>query len=206
MKITNNIEKIKSLLKFKEGIFYYVQVIQRKKENPELDTSDIKRYQTFITSQKDFDRHIERIKKECSDYNARAYISLIPRSLEKLAKECLLEYAKRVANEEYKLAWSVPNRVALSDKVKARGIYNKPLWLFDVDKIEDYPVIKKIVEEKRIKIVETIDTPNGMHVLVEAFNPSLLADHKSGEDYVFPEGERFTFRPDSNTVLFAVSP
>ena len=52
MKITDNIEKIKSLLKFKEGIFYYVQVIQRKKENPELDTSDIKRYQTFTTSQK----------------------------------------------------------------------------------------------------------------------------------------------------------
>ena len=206
MKITDNIDKIKSLLKFKEGIFYYVQVIQRKKENPELPKSDLKRYQTFITSLEDLDIHIPRIKKICNDYNARAYISLIPRSLEKLAKECLLEYAKRVANEEYKQAWSIPNRVALNDNIRAKGVYNKPFWLFDIDNAEYYPVIKEIIEDKGIKIFETIDTPNGIHVLVEAFNPKLLAKYKKGEDYEFPNGEKFTFRGDSNTILFAVSP
>ena len=40
--ILDNIDSIKRLLVFPEGVFYFIQGIQRKKENPDLDTSDIK--------------------------------------------------------------------------------------------------------------------------------------------------------------------
>jgi hypothetical protein len=204
--IVNNIEIIKSLLKFREGIFYYVQVIQRKKENPDLPKSDLKRYQCFITSMEDLDIHLPRIIKVCCDYNARAYISLIPRSLEKLTKQCALEYVKRISSEEYKRAWDIPNRLALSDEVRAKIQGEKPKWLFDIDKIEDKDAIINMIHEKNITISGIIPTPNGCHVLVEAFNPGLLMKYKSYEDYILPGGEKFTFRPDCNTILFAVLP
>ena len=208
--IVDNIKTIKSLLKFREGIFYYIQVIQRKKENPELDRSDIKRYQCFVTSMKDLDLHLPTVIKTCKDYNARAYISLIPRSLEKLAKQCALEYVKRINSGEYKRAWDIPNRLALSDLVRAKNLDGKPNWMLDVDKIEDKDAIVEFLQKLNIVITAIINTPHGCHILVEVFNPSILIlkseAKKLGEDYELPGGERFTFRPDCNTILFAVLP
>lgn len=207
MTIIDNLEKIKSLLEFREGIFYYIQVIQRKKENPSLDVSDIKRYQTYITSKEDLDRHFPRIMKICKDYCARAYISVIPRSLEKLTKACALEYVKRINSGEYKRAWDIPNRLALSPEVRAKSKGGKkPLWMLDIDNPDDKEAISKLILEKGIRVAEELPTLNGYHLLVETFNPSLLADYKKGEDYVLPDGERFTFRQEANTILFAVCP
>jgi hypothetical protein len=204
--ILDNIDKVKSLLEFREGIFYYVQVIQRKKENPELSKSDIKRYQTFITSLEDLNVHLPRIKIVCELYNARAYISLIPRSLEKLAKQCALEYVKRISLGEYKRVWDIPNRLALSDEVRAKIPGKKPMWVFDVDEPENTDKIVEIVNKAGISLVDILQTPNGSHILVEAFNPKKLESYRKGEDYEFPSGEKFTFRPDCNTIIYARTP
>lgn len=202
--ILDNIDKIKSLLKWPDGVFYFVQVIQRKKENPDLPVSDMKRYQCFITSIKDLDTHLPRIKKVCCDYNARAYISILPRSLEKLAKQCLLEYAQRVNKALYNRVWDIPNRVALSEDIRMSDKKSKPLRMFDVDKKDDVQTIKDFVSEIGIKVVETIPTINGAHIFVEAFNPSLLNGLETRqEDYILPSGESFTYRPDCNTILYA---
>ena len=207
MRIVDNIEIVKSLLKFKEGIFYYIQVIQRKKENPSLPKNDIKRYQTFITSIEDLKIHLPRIKKVCEDYNARAYISIIPRSLEKLAKQCALEYMKRVNSEEYKRVWDIPNRVALSYDIRAKFPGDKPNWMFDVDDPKDKDPIVEFLSKNNITLVGVLETPNGYHIVVKVFNPKLIVDYKVGdEDYVLPGGHRFTFRPDCNTILYAALP
>lgn len=207
MKTLDNISKIKSLLKFKEGIFYYIQVIQRKKENPDLPKNDMKRYQCYVTSMEDLDIHLPRIIKVCNDYNARAYISLIPRSLEKLAKQCALEYVKRINSGEYKRAWDIPNRLALSYDIRAKFPGEKPNWMFDVDNKEDKEPIIEFLLKNKISVVDTLETPNGYHIIVKVFNPRIVEDYKVGdEDYVLPGHHRFTFRPDSNTILFAALP
>lgn len=202
--IVDNISVIRPLLKFKEGVFYFIQVIQRQKDNPDLYKSDVKRYQCFVTSLQDFDFHLDRIKKECSDWNARAYISLVPRSLEKLSKLCLLEYAKRVSKGEYKRAWDIPNRLALSDEVRMSGIYSKPWRLFDVDDTKDTDKIKESCREVGIEIAAEIQTKTGVHLLVEAYNPKDLEKKftRDGEDYYSSAG-RFTLRLDCNTILYA---
>ena len=204
--IVNNISKISSLLKFKEGIFYYVQVIQRRKDHPDQPVSDIKRYQTFVTSQKDFEYHLPRIKTVCDIYEARAYISLIPRSLEKLTKQCALEYVKRINIGKYDRAWDIPNRLALSDDIRAKGVFPKPRWIFDVDDLSGYQEIIDKLEEVKIPIVSELETVSGKHIIVEAFNPKLLQEYKFKEDYKFPGGAVATFRPDCNTVLYANIP
>lgn len=204
--ILDNIDKIKALLVFPDGVFYYVQVIQRKKENPDLPVSDMKRYQCFITSMRDLDIHLPRIKKVCEDYAARAYISLIPRSLEKLGKRCLLEYAKRVSDGLYSRIWDIPNRCALSDEVRYSGRKTKPFRMLDVDKKEDIEAVKKRITEFGIKIIETIPTINGAHIIVEVFNPSILklvAVQIKQEDYTLPDGQSFTMRAECNTILYA---
>ena len=207
MRIVDNIEKVKSLLKFKEGIFYYIQIIQRKKENPDLPKNDIKRYQTFITSLEDLDIHTPRIKKVCEDYNARAYISIVPRSLEKLAKQCALEYVKRVNSEEYKRVWDIPNRVALDYEIRAKFPGEKPCWMLDVDNPDDKDPIVEFLQKNKITVADILETPNGYHIVVKVFNPRILENYKAEqEDYVLPGGYRFTFRPDCNTILYAVLP
>ena len=205
--IIDNISKISSLLKFQEGIFYYVQVIQRRKENPELPKCDMKRYQTFITSMEDLKIHLPRIKKVCEDFNARAYISLVPKSLEKLAKQCALEYVKRINSGEYKRVWDIPNRLALSYDIRVKIPGEKPYWMFDVDNKEDKDPILEFLLKNKVEIVDTIETPNGCHIVVKVFNPKIIDSYKDGdEDYVLPGEHRFTFRPDCNTILYASIP
>jgi hypothetical protein len=207
--ILDNIDSIKRLLVFPEGVFYFIQVIQRKKENPDLPKSDMKRYQCFITSEEDLEIHIPRIKKVCEDFNARAYISLLPRSLEKLGKCCLLEYAKRVNSGDYSRIWDIPNRLALLEETRMPKIINKPLRLLDIDDINSLDYISDFVKEIGLTIVEIIPTMHGYHLLVEAFNPAILERGgaiKRGEDYVLPDGKsRFTYREESNTILYAVN-
>lgn len=209
--ILDNIEIIRRLLKFKEGVFYFIQVIQRRKDNPELEKTDMKRYQCFITSETDLDIHLNRIKKVCNDFNARAYISLIPRSLEKLGKQCLLEYAKRVNSSDYSRIWDIPNRLALSEETRMSGVLPKPFRMLDLDDsdLNSLNLLIESLEALGLIVVETIPTLNGYHVLVEAFNPKLLLKDgmtKNGEDYILPSGTvKFTYREECNTILYAKS-
>ena len=209
--ILDNIDLVRRLLKFKEGVFYFIQVIQRRKDNPDLEKTDMKRYQCFITSEEDFDIHLKRIVKVCNDFNARAYISLIPRSLEKLGKQCLLEYAKRVTSSDYSRIWDIPNRVALSEETRMAGVISKPLRMFDLDDLnpDNLDTLIKFIDGLGLSIAATVPTPNGYHVLVEAFNPKILLKSgmkKIGEDYILPDGRvRFTYRNECNTILYAKS-
>lgn len=199
--ITDNIDIVKSLLLFPEGIFYYLQVIQRKKDNPDLE-QDRKRYQCYIASERDFNIHITRVKKVCEDYNARAYICLVPKSLEKFGKACLLEYTKRVCSGDYSRVWDLPNRVALDVDVRATGVFPKPRWMLDVDNPLWINRIEEFCKSKDINVVAKLKTPNGYHLIVEAFNPSKVTFR--GEDLMISEDCWCTLRKDCNTVIYSV--
>ena len=71
----NNFEKIKEILKFEnENDFYFLQVLKRRKDNPEMDR-DVKVVKSFyIFSQKELDDVTDTIITLCENENARAYI------------------------------------------------------------------------------------------------------------------------------------
>lgn len=208
--IVNNIDKIKKLLKFGENTYYFIQVIQRRRENPELPKVEIQRGYWYITSLKELDIHIPKIIMLCSTYNARAYISLVPRSSEKFAKLCVVEFSQRVFNNSYTNVFSVPQKVALNKDTIQSGIFPKPLWLLDIDKPGDLEIITDSIRNKTsIKIVETIDTVRGMHLIVECFNPKkeLGAFIKlDNNNYRLLGKEEFTVIETCNTLLYAVTP
>ena len=92
-KVVNNFGEIVNLLKFKSlgngkpEIYYFVQVIQRKKENPHLDCSEIQRYAWWVTDIEYLKKSWDRLRDMCDHFKARAYISITPRSLGKFGKQ-----------------------------------------------------------------------------------------------------------------------
>ncbi len=115
----------------------------------------------------------------------------------------MMEYAKRVCSEDYSRVWDLPNRVALCSDIRAPKIIPKPYRMFDVDEGSHKDNIIGWLEKYNIKIITSLPTPNGHHIIAEAFNPSVIKEYKQGEDYVFPDGEKCTYREECNTILYA---
>ena len=207
MMIVDNYDIIKRFLKFEEGIYYFVQVIQRRRENPDLPKNEIQRGYWYITSEKELDIHKEKIVLLCSIYNARAYISLIPRSLEKFSKLCIIEFGKRVYNKTYNNIFSLPQKVALSDETRVTKLYPKPFWLIDIDTLSDLDEIKLFILQKtEINILDVIPTVRGAHLVVECFNPNKeLGDYYvSNNNYIITKSrEPITLIKSCNTLLYS---
>ncbi len=84
-----------------EDYFYFIQIIQRKKENPGLGSINriIRSYN--ISSLKKFDKNKDEIIALCNTFNARAYIHLNRRKWSSICLECLRHNAELIANEQY---------------------------------------------------------------------------------------------------------
>ena len=99
----NNFEQIKNLLHFEnEDIFYHLQILKRKKENPEIGRNSylIKTY--YVTSNEYLDKVKDEIINLCDFNKARAYINLNPRSFEKTAFNTLKKISDIIMNKDYK--------------------------------------------------------------------------------------------------------
>lgn len=213
--IINNLEELKKLLVFKQNnknkpeIYYFVQVIQRKKDNPELEIQEIQRYAWWITSLRYLEKSWNRIQKMCEVYNARAYISITPRSLEKFGKQCMFEYSKRVANNDYSNIQHIPKRVALSNEtLQSRGVINKPRWILDVD-YESKEIAKEVSNfiSNYTIVLSTIKTVTGYHIVIESFNFTKLDEFSKNikrSEYIIPGTDiEFALKRDGNTILYA---
>jgi hypothetical protein len=98
--MANNINQIKPLLTFENtgDDFYFIQVLKRRKENPELTSNAITVKNFYIFSIEELENSIEEIKALCEQENARAYVRLNVRSLKKtltqLVKELVIQIAQ----------------------------------------------------------------------------------------------------------------
>lgn len=174
----NNYETIRSLLKFPtEHSFYFLEILKRRKENPEMErhVKLIKDY--FIYSLEYFDKIEEEVKELCDTHNARAYFRLNVRDAKKIA----LQYNKRLAElfitEDYK---NIPKSYASvvgefhSDKDKT--------WVLDLDGEGDdlnhliTDVVRFIdqLTEDPDTVVARIPTKNGVHLITRPFRLDLF--------------------------------
>lgn len=207
----DNLELVKKHLKFVPSlkIYYFIQVIQRRKENPDLSVGEIQRHCVWITSLDDLNNRWPRIVTICEHYNARAYISLVPRSLVKFGRECLLEYSKRICSGQFDKIYDIPKKVAQGkDTIQTKGVISKPCWILDID-TKDSGVLSNIESSFKdiSRIVEKFQTKNGYHYMIEAFNPKKIESwcvSKKREDYKLPDDKgEFTLRRECNTILYA---
>ncbi len=172
--MTDNIDFVLPFLKFESvDDFYYLQVLQRKKENPQLGSNSrvIKNY--YIRSKEHLLKHYEEIKQLCIQFNARASIRLNKRSFEKVAYKAMVNIANSCANREFSFIRSSYDRAVGKGSNEKKK--NKK-WILDVDgqMSEEYfndlfHYIEKQLPEGN-KVLEIIPSKDGSHIITSPFD------------------------------------
>lgn len=166
------IEQIKPLLVFNsEDDFYYLQILQRKKENPHLGSNSrvIKNYN--IKSVEQLEDFYDEIKQLCQVFNARAMLRLNKRSFEKVAFKTLINISNSMANKEFSFIKKSYSRAC------GNGHNNKcKKWILDIDNpynLHWLELMKKFINKEQPegdKIIAELPTKNGVHLITKPFN------------------------------------
>lgn len=182
----NNFEQIKNFIDFGPKDYYFLQIIKRRKENPDMRTGVqvIKSY--FIDSLEKFERKMPQIIELCENNNARAYFSLNKRNFNNTAHH-MINYVNGLimSGQENAIhkAFELCTGKYAADKDKK--------WILDVD-IKDRTIINSInkvlqklkPEGNKIKIV--LPTKNGFHIITSPFDPreynKMHPDHEIHKD------------------------
>lgn len=193
--MVNNFNNIKSLLSFKEeGDFYFIQILKRRKDNPDMksDTRAIDNF--FVYSTDDLDKITNKIIEICDTYNARAYIRLNIRNDKKVAyrtNKIIADCLERGDFRGVRSAYLSACGTASSEKSKK--------WIIDIDtKDEDYVkgVIEFLIGIPNMLIWANLPTKNGFHIIVNGFNPNLFTNK-------YPKCENIELKTeDVPTILY----
>lgn len=172
--------------------FYYIQIIQRKKDGCDVRDSGnngsrmVKTY--YIRSLDEFRKKERKIKELCISLNARAYIHLNKRDFNTTCLLAAEKYIELVRTGRSEQGFKVYNSVCGSQ------VPHPPLWLIDYD---DSPKnVESFIQEINSckpgnAYIDQIPTPNGIHIITRRFNIMEL-----------PEEKREWVKKDSPTVLF----
>lgn len=172
----DNIKLILPFLKFEsKDDFYYLQILQRKKENPQLGSNSrvIKNY--YIKSEEYLLDRYDEIKKLCEIFNARAMIRLNKRSFEKVGFKTMTNLANTMMNKEYSfLNKSYDRACGLGHNDSEKK------WIIDLDNTKESRLNDKDLEiymywinkcdPDTNKILNIIPSKNGYHLITLPFN------------------------------------
>lgn len=199
----DNFDILQQLFSFEDQHdFYYVYILKRRKENPEMKTGEqfIKEY--LMKSHDDFYRLKKEIINIAEENNARVYVSLNKKILIKIgryvAARLLTNSLKEYKRSNIKIEFSNTNDIlrnidqimssVLSEtatgtqrrfldseisKCDADSRQNKK-WLIDLD-WDLVPIeqdIVKSIEKNGGRVLLKYRTPNGYHLAVSPFNKS----------------------------------
>jgi len=170
----SNVENIGKYLDYPTNTFYFIQVIKRRKENPEMLVAQQVLKCFYVDSPECFDKYIPRIISLCDDNNARAYINLNKRNYERVTIEMIKYLAELNISKQYSVCAKAFEKVAGRNSNET-GDSKK--WILDVDtKDENY--INDIInyveyvskpEKRKVKLVN--ETKNGFYIICSPFDP-----------------------------------
>lgn len=174
----DNLDLILPLLNFEsEDDFYYLQILQRKKENPELGSNSrvIKNY--YVTSVDYLLEHYEEIKTLCHTFNARAMIRLNKRSFEKVAFKALVNVSNSISNREYSFIKKSYDRACGNGHNETR---NNTAWILDFDNVTLKDIVSYVdfVNKQESlhnqNVVAVIPSKNGFHIITNPFDIRII--------------------------------
>lgn len=200
----NNFEQIRGFLDFSNpDTYYFIQILKRRKDNPDMDKDMSVIDDIFIYSVEQFDRMEKEIIKTCIDYNARAYFRVNKRSMKKTALQMLKRVTDLIISENYKAVKSAFSSV--SGEFHAD---DDKKWIVDIDNFDKskmgeslralsiYQNLEELQKEsKREPLMEVVPTKNGVHIITRPFN---LQKFKQ----MYPE---IDVHKDNLTILFCNS-
>ena len=198
--MVNNFDQIKSLLKFDSpDEFYFLQIFQRRKDNPDLKEPMRVIGDYYIYSIEQFEKMENHIIEMCTAKNARAYIRLNRRDAKKIGLQMLKRISEMLIQENYRsIKNAYPSVVGEfhSDKDKS--------WLIDIDykdfegKTYQLSMIHEELETLQRQTgreprMDKIPTKNGYHLITRPFNvnlfrknwPQIIDVHKDNPTILF---------------------
>ena len=198
----DNFELIKSLISFEsDDDFYMIQILKRRKENPELSSNCKLKDTFFIYSMKDMDTLKEKIINLCKIHNARAYFRINKRSLKTVALQTLRLIAEQISMGEY--------RASKNAYISCAGKFpsGSKLWILDIDDPNEEKHVLDFIKESetnnsmntKITVVANLKTINGVHLIVKPFNPKDYVKEFTG--HKIPE-KNVSIHKDSPTLLY----
>jgi hypothetical protein len=190
MRPVDNFELIRGLLDFsRPGTFYFLQILKRRKDNPDLGKDMIHIADYYIDSFERFDEYRERVINLCEIENARAYFRLNRRDAKQAANETLRRLTEYVISENYK-----PAKSAYASCVGEFHSDPDKTWIVDIDwKDIAEGMTKEIYIDSVVQSVESlvrsggrepntikIPTKNGLHLITRPFRLDEFRKHWSG--------------------------
>lgn len=175
--IINNFELIKASLVFADDLFYWVQIIKRRKENPGMETGQQIVDSFYIDSIDKFERYKQKIMDVCQARNARAYIYLNRRSYTRVAFRTAKIIADYLECGQYQ---AVKN--AYQSACGQTHAETEKKWVVDIDDKEAVVNLPTVVHMK-------VPTINGYHLIVKPFDRRLIP-------------MAFDIQPDGPTILY----
>ncbi len=165
--MVDNIKLILPLLTFNcKDDFYYLQILQRKKENPQLGSNSrvIKNY--YITSEDYLINRYDEIIELCKVFNARAMIRLNKRSFEKVGYKTMVNLSNTIMNKEFSFLSKSYDR--------ACGLGHNDLnktWILDIDfkDCNEVEVSKALNFTVPYELIVKLPSKNGVHFITKPF-------------------------------------
>lgn len=178
----DNFHLIRPLLTFEsEDDFYFLQIIQRKKDgykgSVKGTNNSARLVRSFYISNIDyFDAIEDEVKTLAEDFGARAGINLNKRSRKNVAFHTLKKITDQIMNGDY---WNIPN--AYNTMCGKHSQSKDKMWIVDIDEPETEmrPIIDLInnLQPEGEKYVTTIPSKNGYHIITTPFNIKDFSDH-----------------------------
>lgn len=169
----DNLEQIKLLLNFeKEGDFYMLYVLKRKKDQPEGERDNHQSVRTIksycIESIGHLEKRYEEIKQLCEMFKARAYIHVQKQNHHDVSLNMMVALAQRIQDGNLK-------QQGLFDSVVGQIKTQEKRWIVDIDTKDEEAVTKiaRLVDHLRPegpKIEAVIPTKNGYHLITKRFD------------------------------------
>jgi hypothetical protein len=217
----DNFELIGDILNFDEpNSFYVVQVLKRKKENPDLKVNARTINIYYICNKDDLQDLKDRIVQDCLHNNARAYINLnrldaylVALHTQKIITQHLINGQLYAVKNAYATACGnlrSEEEENEENENKVNVINDDKKWLIDIDildkdgnidetqiELSDRMIaaieeLHKEFNRKNYKLIGKIPTKNGHHIITNPFNRTKF-------NKMFPG---VTYYTNSPTILY----
>lgn len=179
----NNIELIKPLLNYEnKGDFYMLYVFKRKKDQPEGERDNHQSVRTIktycIESIDHLERRYDEIIQLCEMFKARAYIHVQKQNHFDVSLNMMAALAQKIQNGSH-------NQKGLFDSVVGQIKTQEKRWIVDIDTKDamtffDITAAINTIKPEGNKIIATIPTKNGVHLITERFDSRAFSE-------VYPE-------------------
>ena len=200
----NNLDQIKHLLVFESADdFYHLQILKRKKENPDIGSNSyvIKTY--YVSSIEYLDSKMDEIIHLCNYHNARACINLNRRSFERIAFHTIKKVTDQIMNKDFRSVRKCYESVcgAYSNEKDKKWIIDIDHKDFDLNEDDRDVFYNEIISNIQDLIQQTgkddtiysITTKNGLHFITRPFNLEFFRK-------IY--GDKIAVQKDNPTILY----